>query len=180
MGILWSVAFGGTSENLGRTLQKLLEPRRAGYIRPALLVDSFLLHRIHHCLPCTYGQSIAPLHRLPYCQGLSLSCTPWSAGLAARRADAFCLLFTRSPSNMDTSGGVSARHLSSQGICELHLLRDTVSHLITHPVVYIIAPCSSLKTTTFCLFRHVCSVLTPTVSCVRPQGGQPPNKLDHH
>jgi hypothetical protein len=62
MGIPWPVAFGGTLGNLRRTLQKLLEPQQAGYIRPALLVDSFLLHRIHHCLPCTYGQSIAPLH----------------------------------------------------------------------------------------------------------------------
>jgi hypothetical protein len=62
MGIPWPVAFGGTLENLRRTLQKLLEPQQAGYIRPALLVGSFLLHRIHYCLPCTYGQSIAPLH----------------------------------------------------------------------------------------------------------------------
>jgi hypothetical protein len=61
MGMPWPVAFGGTSENLWRTLQKLLEPRQAEYIRPALLIDSFLLHRIHHCLPCTYGQFIAPL-----------------------------------------------------------------------------------------------------------------------
>ena len=32
------------------------------YIRDDLLLDSFPLYRIHHCLPCTYGQSIAPLH----------------------------------------------------------------------------------------------------------------------
>jgi len=32
------------------------------YIRDALLLDSFLLYRIHHCLPCTYSQSIAPVH----------------------------------------------------------------------------------------------------------------------
>jgi hypothetical protein len=42
------VVFGGTSEDLQRTLHKLLEPRQAGYIRPALLVDSFLLHQIDH------------------------------------------------------------------------------------------------------------------------------------
>jgi hypothetical protein len=61
------VAFGGTSENPqgpSRTLQKVLEPQRAWYIRFALLIDSFLLHQIHHCLPCTYGQSIAPLQAL--------------------------------------------------------------------------------------------------------------------
>jgi hypothetical protein len=70
MGIPWPVAFGGTSENRRRTLQKLLEPRRAGYVRPTLLVDTFLLHRIHHCLPCTYGQSIASLQTLfhKYCR----------------------------------------------------------------------------------------------------------------
>jgi hypothetical protein len=36
--------------------------------------------------------------------------------------------------------------------------RDSVSHLLTHLVVYIIARCSSLNTTTFCLIR-VCTVL---------------------
>ena len=36
--------------------------------------------------------------------------------------------------------------------------RDSVSHLLTHLVVYIIARCSSLNTTTFCLFP-VCPVL---------------------
>ena len=36
--------------------------------------------------------------------------------------------------------------------------RDCVSHLLTHLVVYIIAHCSSLNTTTFCLFS-VCPVL---------------------
>jgi hypothetical protein len=66
IGIPWPVAFGGTSENLQRTLQKLLEPQRAGSIRPALLVDSLLLHRIHHCLPCTDGQPIAPLQEPAY------------------------------------------------------------------------------------------------------------------
>jgi len=41
--------------------------------------------------------------------------------------------------------------------------RDSVSHLLTHLVVYIIARCSSLNTTTFCLFP-VCPVLPhPTV-----------------
>jgi len=36
--------------------------------------------------------------------------------------------------------------------------RDCVSHLLTYLVVYIIARCSSLNTTTFCLFP-VCPVL---------------------
>jgi hypothetical protein len=36
--------------------------------------------------------------------------------------------------------------------------RDSASHLPTHLVVYIIARCSSLNTTTFCLI-HVCPVL---------------------
>ena len=36
--------------------------------------------------------------------------------------------------------------------------RDSVSHLLTHLVVYIIARCSSLNTTTFCLI-HICPVL---------------------
>jgi hypothetical protein len=36
--------------------------------------------------------------------------------------------------------------------------RDSASHLLTHLVVYIIARCSSLNTTTFCLI-HVCPVL---------------------
>jgi hypothetical protein len=65
MGIPWPVALGGILGNLRRTLQKLLEPQQAGYtgIRPAFLVDSFVLHRIHHCLPCTYGQSITPLQK---------------------------------------------------------------------------------------------------------------------
>jgi hypothetical protein len=35
--------------------------------------------------------------------------------------------------------------------------RDSISHLLTHPVVYIIALCSSLNTTTFCLL-DVCPV----------------------
>jgi hypothetical protein len=26
---------------------------------------SFELYQIHHCLPCTYGQTIAPLHTRP-------------------------------------------------------------------------------------------------------------------
>jgi len=36
--------------------------------------------------------------------------------------------------------------------------RDCVSHLLTHLVVYIIARCSSLNTTTFCLI-YICPVL---------------------
>jgi len=36
--------------------------------------------------------------------------------------------------------------------------RDSVSHLLTHLVVYKIARCSSLNTTTFCLI-HICPVL---------------------
>ena len=32
--------------------------------------------------------------------------------------------------------------------------RDSVSHLLTHLVVYIIAPFSSLNTTTFCLIPN--------------------------
>jgi len=42
--------------------------------------------------------------------------------------------------------------------------RDSVSHLLTHLVVYIIARCSSLNTTTFCLFP-VCPVL-PHPTCI--------------
>ena len=42
--------------------------------------------------------------------------------------------------------------------------RDSVSHLLTHLVVYIIARCSSLNTTTLCLIR-ICPVLPdPTYS----------------
>ena len=41
--------------------------------------------------------------------------------------------------------------------------RDSISHLLTHLVVYTLARCSSLNTTTFCLFP-VCPVLPhPTV-----------------
>ena len=44
--------------------------------------------------------------------------------------------------------------------------RDCVSRLLTHLVVYIIARCSSLNTTTFCLFP-VCPVLPhPTLNKV--------------
>jgi hypothetical protein len=55
---------------------------------------------------------------------------------------------------------VLARHLSSQGTSELHLTPLIVTCLLIS-VVYLIALCSSINTTTFC-FLHVCSVLTPT------------------
>jgi hypothetical protein len=42
--------------------------------------------------------------------------------------------------------------------------RNSASHLITHLVVYIIARCSSLNTTTFCLI-HVCPVLPHPTNC---------------
>jgi hypothetical protein len=43
--------------------------------------------------------------------------------------------------------------------------RDSASHLITHLVVYIIARCSFLNTTTFCLI-HVCPVLPHPTYCI--------------
>jgi len=47
--------------------------------------------------------------------------------------------------------------------------RDSASHLLTHLVVYIIARCSSLNRTTFCLFP-VCPVFPhPTMSTVSTQ-----------
>ena len=45
--------------------------------------------------------------------------------------------------------------------------RDSVSHLLTHLVVYIIARCSSLNTTTFCLFP-VCPVLPHPTHSIQP------------
>jgi len=45
--------------------------------------------------------------------------------------------------------------------------RDSVSHLLTQLVVYIIARCSSLNITTFCLI-HICPVLPhPTTYTAR-------------
>lgn len=42
---------------------------------------------------------------------------------------------------------------------------DSVSHLLTHLVVYIIALCSSLNTTTFCII-HVYTVLPHPTGCI--------------
>jgi hypothetical protein len=56
---------------------------------------------------------------------------------------------------------LSARHLSSQGTCELYLSRHFFVTRLLILVVYIIALCSSINTTTFC-FLHVCSDLDPT------------------
>ena len=42
--------------------QRSFSKHTAMYIRDALLLDSFLLYRIITVYPCTYGQSIAPLH----------------------------------------------------------------------------------------------------------------------
>jgi hypothetical protein len=62
---------------------------------------------------------------------------------------------------MYTSGGVSARHLSSQSTCELYLSRHFFVTCLLILVVYIISLCSSINTTTFC-FLHVYSDLDPT------------------
>jgi hypothetical protein len=56
---------------------------------------------------------------------------------------------------------MSARHLSSQGTCELYLSRHIFVTRLLILVVYIIALCSSINTTTFC-FLHVYSDLDPT------------------
>jgi hypothetical protein len=48
--------------------------------------------------------------------------------------------------------------------------RDSISHLLTYLVVYIIARCSSLNTTTFCLIR-ICNVLPHPTLWIEPAYG---------
>jgi hypothetical protein len=62
---------------------------------------------------------------------------------------------------------LSARHLSSQGTCELYLSRHFFVTRLLILVVYIIALCSSINTTTFC-FLHVCSDLDLTLHTEQP------------
>jgi hypothetical protein len=79
---------------------------------------------------------------------------------------------TVSSNSKGTSAGgsvcyMSAQHLSSQGTCELYLSRHFFATRLLILVVYIIALCSSINTTTFC-FLHVCSDLDLTLHTEQP------------
>jgi hypothetical protein len=64
---------------------------------------------------------------------------------------------------------MSARHLSSQGTCEMYLSRHFFVTRLLISVVYIIALCSSINTTIFC-FRHLWSSISDILDTPLSQG----------